>query len=172
MTILFTADTHFGHANAIKHCNRPFSSAEEMDVTMIKRWNRKVSPNDTVYHLGDVAFSNIERVKEVFSQLNGKIYLVPGNHDAALMKKKEFRDLFVEVLQPIFETKIGAQHVVMCHYPMDSWNRSFHGSIHLHGHTHGTVHYEQGFNRMDVGVDVHNFSPITWDEVKLYMGKE
>lgn len=169
MTILFTADTHFGHANAIKYCNRPFTSAEEMDDTMIKRWNRKVSPQDTVYHLGDVAFSNIDRVKEIFSRLNGKIYLVPGNHDAALLKKKEFRDLFVEVLPPIFETKIRDRHIVMCHYPMDSWNRSFHGSMHIHGHTHGTSYYEVGLNRMDVGVDVHNFNPITWDDLMLYM---
>jgi len=32
MNIWFTADTHFGHLNVIKFCNRPFTSAEEDDL--------------------------------------------------------------------------------------------------------------------------------------------
>lgn len=169
MTILFTADMHFGHTNIIKHCNRPFKSVDEMDSTMIKRWNKKVKPEDTVYILGDVAFCNVHTVISIFNKLNGRIKFLPGNHDAALMKKDEFHLIFHEILPPIYEFKIQDEHVVLCHYPMESWNRSYHGAIHLHGHTHGTVPFNNKKKRLDVGVDVHNFEPITWDEVKAYM---
>ena len=51
--IYFTADTHFGHYNVIRFCDRPFASAEEMDKAMIQNWNDRVTGNDTVYILGD-----------------------------------------------------------------------------------------------------------------------
>ena len=54
--LFFTSDTHFDHKNIIRYCNRPFSSIEEMNNFLIKRWNATVGPDDTVFHLGDVTF--------------------------------------------------------------------------------------------------------------------
>lgn len=54
--IYFTADTHFGHKNVIRFCDRPFASAEEMDEVMIKNWNSRVRGKDIVYILGDMFF--------------------------------------------------------------------------------------------------------------------
>lgn len=75
------SDTHFGHTNVIKYCNRPFKDAEEMDKILIKNWNETVSNKDVVIHLGDFAFCSKERAKEICSQLNGKKILIKGNHD-------------------------------------------------------------------------------------------
>ena len=56
--ILFTSDLHLGHKNILKLCNRPFSSIEEMDATLIENWNKKVHKNDQVYILGDLMYRN------------------------------------------------------------------------------------------------------------------
>ena len=83
--IFFTADHHFGHANIIKFTERPFTSLEEMNEELIKRWNEKVSTKDEVYHLGDLSLGNADFTKEVLDRLNGKIYLIKGNHDKSTL---------------------------------------------------------------------------------------
>lgn len=81
MKYFIIADTHFGHVNIIKYCNRPFYSVEEMDETLIKNWNETVSNSDTVIHLGDVGLGSKEYIKSTISRLNGRKILVKGNHD-------------------------------------------------------------------------------------------
>ena len=67
--------------NILKYCNRPFENIEEHDEELIRRWNNKVSKNDIVFHLGDVGFDHPKKIHEYLEKLNGKIYLVIGNHD-------------------------------------------------------------------------------------------
>ena len=70
--IYFTSDMHFGHNNIIKLCQRPFSSAEEMDNCMIENWNKLVKAKDEIYILGDIAWGEPDKY---LKQLNGKKYL-------------------------------------------------------------------------------------------------
>ncbi len=51
--IWFTSDTHFGHANIIRFCDRPFKDIQEMNERLIANWNAVVRPGDSVYHMGD-----------------------------------------------------------------------------------------------------------------------
>jgi len=60
--------------------------------------------------------------------------------------------------------------IVMCHYPFAHWDREHYGSIHLHGHSHGK-HVASG-KILDVGVDCHNFYPISLEEVAEIMEGE
>ena len=77
--IFFIADTHFGDEKIIKYENRPFGNAREMDEELIKRWNAVVSREDEVYVLGDFGADGYEG--EVLAKLQGRKYLVKGNHD-------------------------------------------------------------------------------------------
>lgn len=80
--IFVISDTHFGHNNIIKYCNRPYKTTEEMDWDMVERWNSVVTPQDKVYHLGDVYMGcSREYIDNLLSKLNGKKRLILGNHD-------------------------------------------------------------------------------------------
>lgn len=81
MKVFIISDTHFGHENIIRYCNRPFRTVEEMDEAMIKNWNAVVTNKDVVIHLGDFCLTNKERCIEILNKLNGKKILIKGNHD-------------------------------------------------------------------------------------------
>lgn len=71
----FTADTHFGSERTLTLSRRPFDNVEEMNRNLIEQYNKLVSDDDTVYHLGD--FGDYSFTK----QLSGKIVLVWGNYE-------------------------------------------------------------------------------------------
>lgn len=163
--IFFVSDMHFGHNNIIKYCDRPFTNVETMDDALVRNWNATVGTLDTVYHLGDWAFNNYERIGE----LKGNIISIPGNHDQE-REKKLLPFLNNGFTQEIHYLKIDREkRFVLCHYPFETWNR--HYQYHLHGHTHGMTHgYGQyngnKFNRMDVGVDATKlYRPVHIEEV-------
>lgn len=81
MKVFVTADTHFNHENIIKYCNRPFKSVEEMDDIMLKNWNRTVSNNDVVIHLGDLYLGKKSEARKFLPKLKGRKILILGNHD-------------------------------------------------------------------------------------------
>lgn len=84
MSVFVTSDTHFNHVNMVeKFCqeSRPFNTVEEMNEAIVKNWNSVVSPDDTVYHLGDCFMGQLDTVAKYGSRLNGKIHVIPGNHD-------------------------------------------------------------------------------------------
>jgi calcineurin-like phosphoesterase family protein len=161
MTIFFVSDTHFGHNNIIQYCKRPFETVEGMNECMVQMWNETVKPKDTVYHLGDVAFGDYHLIP----RLNGKIKLVPGNHD--LERAKKVMHLFDEVLPELAYLKVDpARRFVLCHYPLESWRREY--QYHLHGHSHGTAGVKH--NRLDVGVDASKvMAPMSIDDVMQRM---
>lgn len=170
MNIWITADTHFNHKRILEYCSRPFASIEEMDEALIDRWNMVVKPNHIVYHLGD--FTLDKRAEKYLDRLNGKILFVPGSHDYWL--KKIDLDKYkgkLEILPTIYSTKICGERIVMCHYPLASWEASFHGSLHLHAHSHGKM--ERIKNRFDIGVDCNDFYPfnLEWLVVIWHINK-
>jgi calcineurin-like phosphoesterase family protein len=169
------SDTHFGHANIIKYSNRPFSDVEEMNEMMIQEWNKLVKPSDQVYHNGDFAFLQLDKLKRLLWRLNGNIHLMLGNHDKEITKHRA--DLLKHgkfvTIQHYHELKVAGKMIVLFHYGQRVWNKSHHGSIMLYGHSHGSLP-PHGLS-VDVGVDckeiTHEYRPIHLDEVLKYMSK-
>lgn len=170
MDYLFTADHHFGHENIIGYCNRPFPDAATMDAEMIVRWNSKVKLYDTVIYLGD--FTLGADAQKYFEQLNGHIRYVGSGHHDRRWQLKFNRDHYgtnsgpVEWWQPLV-TLDGEPPVVVCHFPLAVWDRKYYGAWHLHAHSHSN--YEAEGKILDVGVDNHDFYPLSYDEVKEIM---
>lgn len=165
--IFFTSDTHYGHGKIIQYCNRPFNSVPEMDEELVQRYNKVVKPGDIVYHLGDFSFHYTqEEIEVLLKRLNGRKIFVSGNHD----KDRQFNRLSYQEHFRILELTgkfWSPYNPTLCHFPMMSWNGSFHGTFHLHGHTHGNLPFDPSIRRLDVGVDVHEFAPVSWDDVIL-----
>jgi calcineurin-like phosphoesterase family protein len=156
----FIADTHFNHKNIIKYCNRPFKSEEEMNETMIRNWNYKVTPQDTVYILGDFGFGDLE---PILKRLNGKKILILGSHDKDTVKYAQYFSKITSLL----EMREAGQKIVLCHYAMRVWSKSHYNSWHLYGHSHGKLKpYGKSW---DVGVDKNNFTPLSFNEIKNIM---
>ena len=77
----FIADPHFGHVNILQLSNRPFKTIQEHDDTLIKNWNNVVKPADEIYILGDLTMSKDGKyANSLLSKLNGRKYLINGNH--------------------------------------------------------------------------------------------
>ena len=169
--IFFVSDTHWGHANIIKYSNRPFTDVDEMDEKLIENWNKVVKRDDMVYHLGDFAFMKIEKFRQLIWRLNGNIGVIKGNHDQMITENEaELSKRFV-FIKNYYELKAAGQFFVLFHYGQRVWHRSHKGSIHLYGHSHGSL--PPHGKSVDVGVDckeiTSEYRPIYLGEVLDYM---
>jgi calcineurin-like phosphoesterase family protein len=188
-TVWFTADLHLGHGNIIKYCLRPFLNAEEQDHALrdprgkwrvsdntLKRHddalldaiNAMVDREDTLWVLGDFCRGRFAEARAYRDRIRCRhVHLVWGNHD-----HPSIRPLFGEALQQGMVCVEG-QEIWLNHYPMRSWNKSFHGSWHVYGHVHGRL---QGEDRArpdtltrDVGVDACEYQPLSFTALAAYM---
>ena len=175
MSVFFTSDTHFGHQSIVEIGGRPYKDCDEMDSALVHNWNAKVTEDDTVYHLGDLAFYNTqEQFEELIGALNGKIILIKGNHDTR-RRLGWITEIGLEVydyleLKHKFDETKRRQLICMFHFPIISWHHRNVGAWHLHGHCHGSLD-EATDHRVDIGTDEHNFAPISYQELRAIMSK-
>lgn len=170
MRTFFTSDTHFGHANIIKYCDRPFSSVGEMDEAMIANWNRRIEPNDVVYHLGDFAFGcDLSHAIKCLKRLKGEIRFIKGNHDKHLHRLLDEGVLtgWGHTLQDYAETAVEGQKLVLFHYGLRTWHHSLRGVWHLYGHSHNML--PPLGKSVDVGVDRWDFAPVSMEQLRRFM---
>lgn len=163
MKDFFTSDNHFCHDNIIRLCGRPYTSISQMHEDMISRWNATVSTTDRVWVVGDFSFKgHVAEVETILSRLNGEKHLILGNHDSREVQGwasvSQYREL-----------KINSKKVVLFHYPIEEWNGFHRGTYHIHGHVHGNHPEKPEKLIMDAGADYWNFTPVSWDEVEVYM---
>ena len=166
--VFITADTHFGHVDALERFDRPFSDVEAMDLALVEGINRVVGRDDLLYHLGDFVGptpKGVSRTRHAVSIRERidcrRIILVRGNHDP---RGKPAFDALFESVDDLLSFRgwedagrQGEHRVVMAHYGMRIWQGRRDGSLHVHGHTHGTLP-EVG-RSTDVGVDCWGLRP-------------
>lgn len=179
MKTWFTSDHHFGHANIIKYCNRPFYGTHDMNIAMELAWNEVVEPNDLVYYLGDFAM-NANLVPFLVSKLNGSKILIPGNHDKCWQKTDPANRWFAHYIDAGFKSieqemmlEIAGEQVLLNHLPYrnpkEPEQKYFaqrpvdDGGWLIHGH----IHHKWKVNKkqINVSVDVWNFKPVSLDEI-------
>ena len=181
MKTFFTSDLHFGHSNIIIYDNRPFSSVDEMDLELIKRWNAKVSNEDTVYVIGDMFIGiNPDYIYNILDSLNGNIVLIKGNHDN-FAKKEQYAKYFQAIkdedrIEVVLED--GTVHKCILHHQFFTDFDMEETPILLHGHSHvrpdadAEIAMIQQLNldgkdirAYNVGCMYYNYEPMTLDEI-------
>jgi calcineurin-like phosphoesterase family protein len=164
MGLYFTSDTHFGHINVLKFDKRPFKDIHEHDAQLIQRWNETVTDKDDVWHLGDFAYRADKPVSYYLNQLKGRIHLVKGNHDTKYAWREQ--ELFAST-QDVMLLKYHKQKIYLSHYSGRTWPGAHKGSWHLFGHSHGGL--PPLGRSFDVGVNKHNYKPISFEQVYEFM---
>ncbi len=142
---LYISDLHFFHeALNTKMDRRGFESAEAMNEYMIEKWNSRVKKRDEVVILGDFSVGKAEETNEVLRRLNGKLYLITGNHDHFVNSPAFDAGRFVWV-KPYAKMHDNGRRVVLCHFPIlcydGQYRRNKKGEAYtymLYGHVHDT----------------------------------
>lgn len=140
----YISDLHFYHEALLTEMDyRGFENLEAMHDYMIKAWNDKVNKRDEVYILGDVSFGNGEETNRILEKLNGKLFLIRGNHDNRFLKKADFRSERFEWIKDYYEGNDNKRKVILCHYPILCYNGQYRvnqagesTSFMLFGHVH------------------------------------
>lgn len=141
----YIADLHFFHeAINQKMDRRGFADGEEMNEYMIGKWNRKVRERDEVIILGDLSWGSAKQTDELLKRLQGRLYLITGNHDRFVKQRKVDLKRFVWI-KPYEELADNRRKVVLCHYPILFYNGQYRldkegnpRTYMLYGHVHDT----------------------------------
>lgn len=183
--VWFTSDLHFFHDRILEfHPRRKElfgNTVEENKEKLILLWNSRVDKKDTVYILGDLSFGEVEQKRKLFQRLNGNKILILGNHDKVPDHLKCYFNHITQIKNMKFKKSVYPYihkdlEVIMCHFPMLTWEHNEKGSIMIHGHCHGKadkINKESKELRVDVGIDgeLANYDLISLDKLSKHIKK-
>ena len=136
--VFFTSDTHFNHTNIIRFCNRPFKDVAHMNETIIANWNSVVGPDDIIFHLGDFCLGDSAEWINVLNRLNGKIYLIAGNHDIKNLRQNYTK--YFEQITMQMHIEVDKQKIYLSHCPFLCYGGVYRDTWQLFGHVHTSRH--------------------------------
>ena len=175
--IYVTSDLHLCHDRGFIYEPRGFQNIDDMNKTIIKNWNNIVNPEDDVYCLGDIMLNDNEAGLNFLKQLKGNIHIVLGNHDTDTRAKLYKTCHNVVEVELALKIKYNGYHFFMTHYPCFTGNLEKESLkkclCNLYGHTHQTTNFYQDIPFMyHVGVDSHNCTPISIDQIIFDMNEK
>ena len=169
MNIFFTSDLHLGHWNIARYCNRPFESLYHMDEVILKNINERVKENDMLFHIGDFCFAKSSEAsdapKKSYDYYRNRIIckniiFLRGNHD----KNNSVKTLIQSII-----IYLGGKFIKLTHRPEHAEGKY---ELNFVGHVHNNWAFQQKnmgdghiTTLVNVGVDVHNFYPVTYGEI-------
>lgn len=137
---------------------RPFDSTEEMNETIVSKWNTIVGVKDKVYHLGDVATD--KKNIDIVSRLNGDKVLIRGNHDIFKLSNYTGPKLFRDISSYHVTKDYILSHIPIHPEQLSRFKLNIHG--HMHRYNLNDIRY---FN---VSVEQINYTPISLDMILDY----
>lgn len=149
--VWFTSDNHIHHKNILKHCPlRAQAGGFDVDDVaahdrwVLETWNKTVAKKDIVYIIGDFTFTTPEWAKKYLSKMNGRKFLILGNHDKSVDHLRNYFEQIVQMKEVVFK-KSNYDFLdedfrcFLCHYNMTVWPSKHHGVVQVHGHSHGRL---------------------------------
>jgi calcineurin-like phosphoesterase family protein len=160
MNSYIISDTHLGHDNIRKHCERP----ENHDFVIYDNWKKIVGPRDIILHLGDLTvWYGMKQAmwEEACKALPGRKWMIKGNHDN---RSDEFYEkLGFKIISP-FTAKIGIFKIHFSHYPVDEKTEDF--DFNFHGHIHNNVKDAKQMEwHRNVSIEMMNYRPVEIGDV-------
>ena len=134
-----------------------------MNAALINNWNKVVGKKDYVIHCGDFSFGRKENFAEILYKLNGKIFLIRGNHDRSKKFFEKYSDRIMLIPHGL-KFSIPGMKFILSHKPIEE-NLIDPNTINLHGHIHSKNNL-CGPQHFDVGVDANNYTPIEIELIK------
>ena len=138
-------DLHFYHERMNNNMDmRGFKNIEAMHEHIIWCWNNKVRKNDEVVIIGDFSMGTGVQTNHILKQLNGKKYLVIGNHDHRFLEDKQFDESQFVWIKHYAEVNDDKRKVVLHHSPIFCYPgqyRVYNGrpkTYMLYGHVHNS----------------------------------
>lgn len=175
----FSSDWHLGHEASIRLADRPFSSVEEMNATIINNMLETMNRGDHLWFLGDLATSQTVALDAIHTLKKHNIFFhwIIGNHDEKLINEEMKRAAASCRHSETIYLANKQEKVFLFHYPTVVWDQSFRNSWHLFGHIHkGSIDLPivlpatQG-KMLNVNVEFHDFKPWSEDELRSYMAE-
>ena len=163
----------------IARLKRMFKNVEDMNETLIENWNRVVGQDDIVFHLGDFCLGGSHEWTKILNRLNGKIYLILGNHDLKNIRQGYASRFELTSMQMHIE--VDKQKIYLNHCPPLCYGGAYGNTWQLFGHVHTSknntgkdaLRLDMIFpTQYDVGVDNNDFTPVSFEQVKRIIQKQ
>jgi len=158
--IWFTSDQHYGHKNIIEFSNRPFVGVGHMSQRLVELHNEKISDDDIIFYVGDLAFGGVEYANEVLKHLNGYKILVVGNHDFA---GKKLMALDFDETHLNYALERDKQKFLITHFPFGEVPQGYRN---IHGHIHAaSPEIFKGEEYYNANVEFNDYRPVNLQRI-------
>lgn len=152
----YISDLHISHTNIAER--RGFGSIEEHDQYIYSQWNDAVSPEDTVYILGDLTIGKGDY--HWLSKLNGSKIVILGNHDK--WKHTKLLLPYVKGLSGGFKFRYEDKTILFTHYPVHPFELQF-VDINIHGHIHSNIIKDERY--INLSAEMIDYTPLTIEQI-------